>query len=179
MVCGVILYRNFSRYVSTFSRFTLNFFLLMKNVVLYMCLTMPCPLTASLTQTHAWQSEEILRLNPRGELPILTDVESTLHEEAAMLQYIEWTYPTPPLTPRLVVTSRLNNSTNKQTQSFVSTLFFWNLLCILFDIWRASCIIIIIIVWKRIRRTGLKLLLYSMKLLVPLQTLASPFLFTC
>lgn len=40
-----------------------------------------------------------MRLNPRGELPILTDVDITLHEEAAMVQYVEACYPTPSLQP--------------------------------------------------------------------------------
>lgn len=41
-------------------------------------------------------SEELLRLNPRGELPILTDNEAVLHEESAMLQYIEMFYTSQP-----------------------------------------------------------------------------------
>lgn len=41
-------------------------------------------------------TEEILRLNPRGELPILQDMDAVLHEEAAMLQYLEQYYPNEP-----------------------------------------------------------------------------------
>jgi glutathione S-transferase len=43
------------------------------------------------------EQEDILQMNPRGELPIMTDVDAILHEEGAMLLYIENYYPDPPL----------------------------------------------------------------------------------
>jgi len=43
------------------------------------------------------EQEDILKLNPRGELPIMTDVDAILHEESAMLLYIETYYPDAPL----------------------------------------------------------------------------------
>eukprot|EP00761_Pharyngomonas_kirbyi_P013440 gb/GECH01013469.1/.p1 GENE.gb/GECH01013469.1/~~gb/GECH01013469.1/.p1 ORF type:complete len:224 (+),score=33.99 gb/GECH01013469.1/:1-672(+) len=45
------------------------------------------------------RSEELLRLNPRGQLPIMQDVDATLHEELAMIEYINTYYPDPPLMP--------------------------------------------------------------------------------
>ena len=39
-----------------------------------------------------------MQLNPRGELPILTDVDNTvIHEESAMLMYVENYYPENPM----------------------------------------------------------------------------------
>ncbi|KAL0490524.1 glutathione S-transferase [Acrasis kona] len=46
------------------------------------------------------KEEDIVRLNPRGELPILQDEYYALHEEASMVQYIEENYPEPPLMPQ-------------------------------------------------------------------------------
>jgi glutathione S-transferase len=40
-----------------------------------------------------------MRLNPRGELPIMQDEYCILHEEASMLQYLEEYYPEPALMP--------------------------------------------------------------------------------
>lgn len=47
------------------------------------------------------KSEEILRLNPRGELPILQDVDAVVHEENAILMYINTFYTDSPLMPPL------------------------------------------------------------------------------
>eukprot|EP01111_Echinosteliopsis_oligospora_P012479 TRINITY_DN426_c0_g1_i1.p1 TRINITY_DN426_c0_g1~~TRINITY_DN426_c0_g1_i1.p1 ORF type:complete len:226 (+),score=47.27 TRINITY_DN426_c0_g1_i1:94-771(+) len=49
------------------------------------------------------KSPEILKLNPRGKLPILVDAredgEHTVYESLAIVEYLEYTYPEHPLLP--------------------------------------------------------------------------------
>lgn len=42
---------------------------------------------------------ELLRLNPRAEVPVLTDDEITVVNSSDILQYLEWRYPETPLFP--------------------------------------------------------------------------------
>jgi len=46
--------------------------------------------------------EELKRLNPRGEVPVLTDGELLVVNSADIVQYLEWRYPEPPLYPAAI-----------------------------------------------------------------------------
>lgn len=43
--------------------------------------------------------DELLRLNPRAEVPVLIDGDVTVVNSADIVQYLEWRYPDPPLYP--------------------------------------------------------------------------------
>lgn len=43
--------------------------------------------------------DELVRLNPRAEVPVLTDGEVTVANSSDILQYLEWRYPQPALYP--------------------------------------------------------------------------------
>ena len=45
------------------------------------------------------KSDEVLALNPRGQVPTFKDGDIIINESMAILQYIEETYPEPPLLP--------------------------------------------------------------------------------
>ncbi len=45
---------------------------------------------------------ELLRLNPRAEVPVLTDDGLTIVNSSDILQYLEWRYPQPPLYPAAI-----------------------------------------------------------------------------
>ena len=45
------------------------------------------------------KSEEILKLNPRGQVPTFVDDGIVVNESLAALLYIQDKYPTPPLLP--------------------------------------------------------------------------------
>ena len=42
---------------------------------------------------------ELIRLNPRAEVPVVTDDGLTVVNSSDILQYLEWRYPDPPLYP--------------------------------------------------------------------------------
>jgi glutathione S-transferase len=44
--------------------------------------------------------EELLRLNPRGQVPLLIDGKVALYDSTVILEYLEDRYPNPPLAPR-------------------------------------------------------------------------------
>ena len=46
------------------------------------------------------QREEFLKLNPRAEVPALVDGEAVLFDSKVIAEYIEETYPSPPLLPK-------------------------------------------------------------------------------
>lgn len=43
---------------------------------------------------------EMLRINPRGEVPVLIDGKVALYDSTVILEYLEDRYPSPPLAPR-------------------------------------------------------------------------------
>ncbi len=43
---------------------------------------------------------EMLRINPRGEVPVLIDGKVALYDSTVILEYLEDRYPKPPLAPR-------------------------------------------------------------------------------
>lgn len=43
--------------------------------------------------------DELVKLNPRAEVPVLTDTGTTVVNSSDILQYLEWRYPDPPLYP--------------------------------------------------------------------------------
>lgn len=43
---------------------------------------------------------EMLRINPRGQVPVLIDGEVALYDSTVILEYLEDRYPKPPLAPR-------------------------------------------------------------------------------
>jgi glutathione S-transferase len=43
---------------------------------------------------------ELLRINPRGEVPVLVDGDVSLYDSTVILEYLEDRYPNPPLAPR-------------------------------------------------------------------------------
>ena len=45
------------------------------------------------------QREELLNLNPRGEVPALRDGDTVLYDSTVICEYLEEKYPTPPLLP--------------------------------------------------------------------------------
>jgi glutathione S-transferase len=45
------------------------------------------------------RSPEMLALNPRGTVPVLTDGPRVLYETFAILEYVDWAYRSPPLMP--------------------------------------------------------------------------------
>lgn len=45
------------------------------------------------------QREELLRLNPRGEVPALLDGDTALYDSKVICEYLEEKFPTPPLLP--------------------------------------------------------------------------------
>ena len=61
------------------------------------------------------KSEAMLRKNPRGTVPVLSDGDAHVHETFAILQYLDWAYPQTPLLPaepvaRARALSRLHES---------------------------------------------------------------------
>jgi glutathione S-transferase len=48
---------------------------------------------------HQREREELLRLNPRGEVPALQDGETVLYDSKVICEYLEDKYPTPALMP--------------------------------------------------------------------------------
>ena len=63
------------------------------------------------------RTPEMLALNPRGTIPVLTDGDLALYETFAILEYLEVAHPAPPLLPagrrdRGVALNRLHESTN-------------------------------------------------------------------
>ncbi|BDA49420.1 Glutathione S-transferase A [Coccomyxa sp. Obi] len=65
------------------------------------------------------KSEEILKLNPRGQVPTFVDDGVVVNESLAALLYIQDKYPSPPLLPassegRALVYQRLQESSNLQ-----------------------------------------------------------------
>jgi glutathione S-transferase len=50
------------------------------------------------------RSQEFLRLNPFGQIPVLEDGDLVIAESIAILEYLEERYPDPPLMPRDVET---------------------------------------------------------------------------
>jgi glutathione S-transferase len=45
------------------------------------------------------RAPEMLALNPRGSVPVLTDGDAVLTDSIAALEYLEWRYPEPELLP--------------------------------------------------------------------------------
>lgn len=69
------------------------------------------------------KSEEILKLNPRGQVPTLVDDGVVVNESLAALLYIQDKYPTPSLLPasiegRALVYQRMQESSNFQDKVF-------------------------------------------------------------
>ncbi|MCA9697528.1 MAG: glutathione S-transferase family protein [Myxococcales bacterium] len=61
------------------------------------------------------RSPAMLARNPRGTVPVLSDGEAHVYETFAILEYLEWAYPEPPLLPtgavaRARALSRLHES---------------------------------------------------------------------
>lgn len=48
---------------------------------------------------HHHQREELLRINPRGEVPALRDGDALVYDSSVMCEYIEEKWPEPPLLP--------------------------------------------------------------------------------
>lgn len=47
----------------------------------------------------AHKQPEFLAINPRGQVPTLVDGDITVYESVAVVQYLEYRYPNPPLIP--------------------------------------------------------------------------------
>lgn len=63
------------------------------------------------------RSPEMLARNPRGTVPVLTDGPIALYESFAILEYLEFAYPDPPLLPgttalRALALTRLHESSH-------------------------------------------------------------------
>src|SRR5438093_2237928 len=48
---------------------------------------------------HSRDHEELRRVNPRGEVPALSDAEALLYDSKVICEYLEERFPAPPLLP--------------------------------------------------------------------------------
>ena len=72
---------------------------------------------------------ELIRLNPRAEVPVVTDDGLTVVNSSDILQYLEWRYPHPPLYPAAIaerVAARaLERLADEQFDPIVVDCSFW------------------------------------------------------